>query len=68
MEHQIKRGFGPSHVKEYFVVEADGDTMGSVITGPFESEAQCSLAIEALRPICFRPLRVIGGHLVSYRL
>ncbi len=67
MDHQIKRGFGLDGVKEYFVVEQDGDTMGSVITGPFESERQCREAIDALRPLSFRPLQCVGGHLVSYR-
>ena len=67
MEHQIKRGFGAERVKEYFVVERDGDTMGSVITGPFESERQCQAAIDALSSLCFRPLVCVGGHLVSYR-
>jgi len=64
MEYQVKRGFGAHRVKEYFVGQRDGDTMSAIIAGPFESEAQSYQAIEALRPLYFSPLCVIGGHLV----
>jgi hypothetical protein len=67
MEYTVKRGFGPGGVKEYFVAQADGDTLQAVIAGPFESEAQCRQAIEALQPLFFRSLHCIGGHLVDYK-
>ena len=65
MEHSIKRGFGPNRVKEYFVAQTDGDTMSAVIAGPFESETQCRQALDALRPLYFSPLCVVGGHLTN---
>ena len=65
-EYQVKRGFGAKREKEYFVVEADGDTLSGVVAGPFESERQCIDAIEALRPLYWRRLTYVGGHLVSY--
>ena len=65
-EYTIKRGFGAGNVKEYFVVQADGDTLGGVIAGPFESETQCRDAIEALRTMYSRQLHCIGGHLASW--
>ncbi len=66
MEYGIKRGFGPSKVKEYFVVQADGDVLAGVVAGPFESERQCMDALEALRPLYFRRLCCIGGHMVEW--
>jgi len=65
---QVKQGFGPNKVKEYFVVQRDGDVQCGVITGPFENEAQGRMAIEALKLLYFKPLELVGGHLVSYRL
>ena len=65
-EYSIKRGFGALKTKEFFVVQADGDTLGGVVSGPFESERQCRDAIEALRPLYNRPLLCLGGHLVSW--
>lgn len=63
MEYQVKRGFGAQRVKEYFVGQSDGDTLAAIIAGPFESESQCRVALDALRPLYFSPLCVIGGHL-----
>jgi hypothetical protein len=63
MEYAVKQGFGPKHVKEYFVGQTDGDTLSSIIAGPFESESQCRQALDALRPLYFSPLCVVGGHL-----
>ena len=65
MEYTIKRGFGARRVKEYFVVQKDGDTLGGVVAGPFESEEQCELAIDALRPLYNRQLLVFPGHLAT---
>jgi hypothetical protein len=65
MEYQVKRGFGSNRVKEYFVAQADGDTLGGIVAGPFESETQCLQAIEALQPLYFSGLRVISGHLAQ---
>lgn len=67
-EYGIKRGFGASKVKEYFVIQSDGDTCSGVIAGPFESHHQGCDAIEALRPLYNRPLHCIGGHLVGWQL
>lgn len=66
-EYAVKRGFGPGRVKEYFVVQMDGDTLGGVVAGPFESYSQGCDAIEALRPLYNRALRCIGGHLVGWQ-
>lgn len=66
-EYEVKRGFGPSKEKEYFVVQSDGDTLSGVIAGPFESYPQGMQALEALRPLYFRPLHCIGGHLSGWR-
>jgi hypothetical protein len=66
MEHFIRRGFGAKRVKEFFVIQVDGDTMAGVVAGPFESEVQCWQAIDALRPLYNRPLTCAGGHLVSW--
>jgi hypothetical protein len=63
MTYQVKRGFGALRVKEYFVVEKDGDSLSGVIAGPFESREQCFEAIEALRPMYYRPIVCIAGHL-----
>jgi len=65
MEYMVKQGFGPRRVKEYFVGQTDGDTLGSIIAGPFESESQARQALDALRPLHFSPLCVVGGHLVA---
>jgi len=65
MDYMVKRGFGEKRVKEYFVAEADGDTIAGVVAGPFESERQCMDAIEALRPLHFGRLCWIGGHLTE---
>ncbi len=67
MEYMIKRGFGPARVKEYFVVQADGDTLSGVVAGPFESYRQGCDAIEALRPLYKRALHCVGGHLASWQ-
>ena len=66
MEYMVRRGFH-SKVKEYFAVQADGDTMSGVVAGPFESRIQCEQAIEALLPLYNRRLVCIGGHLVGWR-
>ena len=66
MVYQIKRGFGHNRVKEYFVVQIDGDTRAGVVAGPFESERQTLDAIEALRPLYFHTLRCVGGHMVGW--
>jgi hypothetical protein len=66
MEYMVKRGFGAHRVKEYFVGQTDGDTLGSIIAGPFESEAQSREALDALRPLYFSPLCIVGGHLVPF--
>ncbi len=65
-EYIVKRGFGAKKVKEYFVAQADGDTLAGIVAGPFESETQCREAIEALRPLYFRALHCVGGHLIGY--
>jgi hypothetical protein len=67
-EYQIRQGFGPRRVKEYFVVETDGDTWSGVVAGPFESELQSHQAIEGLRPLYSRRLAVVGGHLTGWRM
>ncbi len=66
-EYGFKQGFGPRRIKEYFVVEKDGDTLGGVIAGPFQFYEQACDAMEALRPLYRRPLRCVGGHLVGWR-
>ena len=65
-EYQYRRCFGKKREKAYYVVEKDGDTLGGLIAGPFENVEQCTLAIEALRPLHFRPLTYVGGHLVGW--
>jgi hypothetical protein len=66
-EYQVKKGFGRGRVKEYFAVQADGDTLGGIVAGPFESERQTRDAIEGLAPMYDRNLHVIGGHLDGWR-
>jgi len=66
MEYTARRGFGPKRVKEYFVAEADGDTLAGIVAGPFENELQCLDAIEGLRPLYNRRLCCVGGHLVGW--
>lgn len=66
VEYQVKRGFGPKKQKEFFVVQRDGDTMGGVVAGPFESERQAREAIDALQRLYFGRLHVIGGHLFGW--
>ena len=63
MNYTLKRGFGKDRLKEYFVVQADGDTLGGIVCGPFENEEQAATALDACRPLFFRHLCVIGGHL-----
>jgi hypothetical protein len=63
----VKRGFGPGRTKEYFVVQADGDTLGSILAGPFENSEQCLAAIEALRTCVSGRLTWIAGHLARER-
>ena len=63
---RLKRGFGPNREKEYFVVQKDGDTWSSIIAGPFESYEQADGAKEALKPLYFYILGVVGGHLVGW--
>ena len=63
MTYQVRKGFWRG-VKEYFVVQADGDTIAGVVAGPFENEEQAEGAREALLPMYNRRLVVIGGHLV----
>jgi hypothetical protein len=65
MVYTVKQGFGANHVKEYFVGQTDGDTLSSIIAGPFESELQATQALDALRPLYFSSLCVVGGHLAS---
>jgi hypothetical protein len=36
------------------------------VAGPFESEQQARGARDALRPMYFRPLVVVGGHMVDW--
>jgi hypothetical protein len=64
-EYHIRQGFGRGRIKEYFVAQADGDTLGGVVTGPFETEEQALTALDALKPLCNRALYVIGGHMVG---
>lgn len=59
----VKRGFGRAHLKEFFVVEKDGDVIGGIVAGPLENPEQCMQVIDALRPLHFRPLTWIAGHL-----
>lgn len=66
-EYGVKRGFGAKRTKEYFVGLADGDTLSSIIAGPFATIEQTYTAIDALRPLYFGRLVPIGGHLVSYK-
>ena len=66
MEYTVRRGFGPGRAKEFFVVEKDGDTLGSVLTGPLETEEQCRQVIDSLHELTFKPLTYIGGHLVGW--
>jgi len=66
VEYRVKRGFGKKREKEYFVVQVDGDTMSGVVAGPFESERQGRVAIDALRPLYSRQLQIIGGHLTGW--
>jgi hypothetical protein len=66
-EYIVKRGFGKSKAKEYFVIQSDGDTCSGVVAGPFESRCQASDAIDALRPLYNRPLHCVGGHLVGWQ-
>jgi len=68
MEYTVKQGFGRHGVKEYFVGQTDGDTLSSIIAGPFESETQARQALDALRPLYFSPLCVVGGHLAELRI
>lgn len=67
-EYSFKRGFGRAKTKEYFVIEKDGDTIGGIVAGPFESELQCWSAIDGLRPLHSRPLVPVGGHLTGWNL
>ena len=62
-EYTVRRGFGRGNTKEYFVVQRDGDTLGGIVAGPFESEEQAITAIDALSPLYNRTLTWIGGHL-----
>ena len=66
VHYAFMRGFGPHKTKDYFVVERDGDTLSGVIAGPFESYRQGMDAIEALRPMYYRPLACVAGHLVNW--
>jgi hypothetical protein len=61
-EYTVKRGFGREKTKEYFVAQRDGDTLGGIVAGPFESPEQCNTAIQALSPLYNRILIWIGGH------
>lgn len=65
-EYVVKKGFGRNKVKEYFIVQKDGDTLGGFVGGPFESEEQAHEAIEGLEPMYERRLFVIGGHLFGW--
>jgi hypothetical protein len=62
-EYTFLRGFGRSKTKEYFIIQKDGDTIGGVVAGPFESQEQCYAAIDALSPLYNRTLVCVGGHL-----
>lgn len=42
MEYSVKRGFGPGKIKEYFVAEADGDTLQAVIGASYGRPFLCS--------------------------
>ena len=61
----LKRSFGPNREKDYFVVMLDGDTIGGLVAGPFESLEQAFAALEALKPMYFRVLSVVSGHLAG---
>jgi len=66
-EYQVRRGFSGSRVKEYFVVQIDGDTLSGIVAGPFESQLQAHDAADALQPLYWRRLRIVGGHMVGWR-
>ena len=65
-EYRIKRGFGANHTKEFFVVQADGDTLGGIVAGPFENLDQCVLAMDALRSLYKGRLKCASGHMVRW--
>ena len=65
--YTMKQGFGRGKSKEYFVVQADGDTLGGIVAGPFESQEQCHSAIVGLKPLYNRRLLCAGGHLAGWR-
>ena len=64
--YAIGRGFGRKRIKEYFVVQADGDTLSGVVAGPFQTEEQSVIARDALTPLYTRRLTIVGGHLISH--
>jgi hypothetical protein len=68
-EVQLRRGFGPGKLKEWFVMTRDGDTHnGGLVAGPFWMAEQAWDALEALKPLYLpASLTVCGGHLDGWQ-